>query len=181
MHHIVSSESEHWFTPAKYIEAARQVMGGIDLDPASCEQANLTVKAARFFTADENGLVQPWHGRVFLNPPYRRDGIQGLFVDKLIAEYSACRCTQAIILIGNRTECDWFAPLWAYPLCFTNHRIKFVSPLGKKDSPVNANVFAYLGSNPEKFHEVFSRFGEIVVRMRAQPRHERQRALFAAK
>jgi ParB family chromosome partitioning protein len=165
MRHIVTSETAEWFTPGIYIEAARTVMGGIDLDPASCELANRTVRATKFFTAEYNGLTQEWHGQLFLNLPYRRDGIQGKFVDKLVREYRSGRWFQAIILIGNRTECAWFAPLWAYPLCFTNHRIAFISPAGKKDSPVNANVFVYLGSNPGKFREVFSQFGEIVVRM----------------
>jgi DNA N-6-adenine-methyltransferase (Dam) len=151
MRHIVSSESAEWFTPSVYIEAARRVMGGIDLDPASCELANRTVKAAQFFNVEENGLVREWFGKVFLNPPYRRDGIQGKFVDKLVCEYKAGRCTEAIILVGNRTECDWFAPLWEYPMCFTNHRIRFVSPVGEKDSPVNANVFAYLGRSMMSF------------------------------
>lgn len=167
LNHIVSSESVEWFTPTKYIEAARLVMGGIDLDPASCELANRTVRGSQFFTAEQNGLKRPWYGRVFLNPPYRTDMIHAKFVNKLIAEYEEGRCTEAILLVGNRTECDWFAPLWDFPLCFTDHRIRFISPSGQKDSrPVNANVFAYLGSNDVKFCEVFSAFGAVVRRLR---------------
>jgi hypothetical protein len=116
MRHIVSSETDEWFTPSIDIEAVREVMGGIDLDPVSCELANITVRATRFFTAKDDGLLCEWHGRVFLNPPYRRDGIQGKFVEKLVNEYRSGRCIEAIILVGNRTECDWFAPLWAYVL-----------------------------------------------------------------
>ena len=58
------------YTPAQYIEAARRVLGEIDLDPASCEVAQRTVKAVEYFTAKDDGLEQEWHGRVWLNPPY---------------------------------------------------------------------------------------------------------------
>jgi hypothetical protein len=44
-------------------------MGVIDLDPASCEEANCTVKAQTFFSRKENGFTRAWYGRVFLNPP----------------------------------------------------------------------------------------------------------------
>ncbi len=69
-----SSESNEWWTPEPYIEAARSVLGGIDLDPASCAQANETVQAARYCGVADDGLKQEWKGRVWLNPPNRPNG-----------------------------------------------------------------------------------------------------------
>lgn len=64
-----SSETNEHYTPSVVVEAARLAMGGIDLDPASCEAANRTVQAREWFTAKDNGFMRDWHGRVFLNPP----------------------------------------------------------------------------------------------------------------
>lgn len=64
-----SSASVEHCTPKPIVEAAREVMGGIDLDPASSEEANRVVKAKNIYTAESNGIIQAWDGRVFLNPP----------------------------------------------------------------------------------------------------------------
>lgn len=82
-----SGENE-WYTPAPIIEAARAVLGDIDLDPASTEAANSTVKAAQFFSAEDNGLDQAWHGRVWMNPPYSQPLVQQ-FADKLVTSVKA--------------------------------------------------------------------------------------------
>lgn len=57
------------FTPPRYCEASRFVMGNIDLDPCSSKVANRIVKADRIFTAQRNGFIRNWAGRVLCNPP----------------------------------------------------------------------------------------------------------------
>lgn len=56
-----TSNSPEWYTPSSIIEAARSCMGSIDLDPASCEEANERVKAKYYFTKEDDGLNRPWN------------------------------------------------------------------------------------------------------------------------
>jgi hypothetical protein len=92
-----------WYTPARYIDAARSVLGGIDLDPATSEFAQSRIRADQFFTAEDDGLTQEWIGRVWLNPPYAQPLI-GQFAGKLIEEHSAGHVTAAIMLTHNCTD-----------------------------------------------------------------------------
>ncbi len=64
-----SSETAEHYTPDYISAPARRVLGGISLDPASCDEANAWIRAERIFTRDDDGFVRPWWGRVFLNPP----------------------------------------------------------------------------------------------------------------
>jgi DNA N-6-adenine-methyltransferase (Dam) len=94
-----------YFTPSKYVEVARDVLGEIDLDPMSCPQANRIVRATRIFTKAEDGLRQEWHGRVWLNAPFNR---MRPSVQKLLHEYKAGRTTEAIMLSISSTSTRWF-------------------------------------------------------------------------
>jgi hypothetical protein len=182
------SGSVEWYTPAVYADVARNVLGGIDLDPASCAEANRTIKADIYYTLGEgtgceatyydgsariwsdgaiqtDGLGEAWHGfrgsagnalpaKVFLNPPYgyltKGDYIppcvketdlckrllasfgkvSGAFVWSwyLLHEYRAGRVGSAILLVNNVPSEQWFHPLKYFPVCETDHRIKFNSP-----------------------------------------------------
>ena len=91
-------DAEH-YTPAKYVEAARKVLGGIDLDPASCETANETVCAARFYDIVENGLgKRPWGGRVFCNPPGDPRGVRVKSFWMRACEYALTGGPDAVVL-----------------------------------------------------------------------------------
>ena len=67
-----SSGEFEYYTPKLISCLAREVMGSIDLDPASSCIANENIKAAVYYTKDTNGLAHEWSGRVFMNHPFHR-------------------------------------------------------------------------------------------------------------
>lgn len=165
-------KNNEWYTPVKYVEAARAVMGGIDLDPASCEMANRTVQARRYYTKEENGLSRQWKAKsVWLNPPYGRvkpeltgstHSFQKMFAHKLLSEYRSGNVEQAILLSLGNPNSVWFQPFFDYILCFHRDRIRFDRPDGTEGHFGFPLAFVYLGPNESRFAEIFSQFGRIV-------------------
>lgn len=155
--HVANNSGDNeWYTPAEYIEAAREVMGSIDLDPASNEYANETVKASTYYTEETNGLDKEWFGNIWMNPPYSTALIKE-FAEKL----SNSTFKQAIVLVNNATDTAWFKLLiqQAKAVVFTTGRIRFEKRNGSKGAPLQGQAFIYYGDNVEKFLEVFEAFG----------------------
>lgn len=160
--------SNEWYTPARYIAAARAVMGGIDLDPASCTFANRVVQATRFYTKEDNGLTRPWRGRVWLNPPYgktQRGQASNLeyFTRSLVEQYGCGNVTEAILLIPVNTATRWFEALWRFPICFPRFRVRFYNEQGPSDGASFGTCFVYLGPQEQRFLEVFQSFGHVTL------------------
>lgn len=158
-----SGENE-WYTPKEYIEAARTAMGGIDCDPASSKIANKVVKAETFYTKDDDGLSQSWHGRVWMNPPYAQPLIDQ-FSEKITEKYEAGEIREACILINNATETAWFQRMLcaASAVCLIRGRIKFIDTHGNPSgAPLQGQTIIYLGKKPDRFVKAFSKFGILL-------------------
>ena len=155
-----NSGNSEWYTPEKYVELARMVLGFIDTDPCSCDAANKVVRAETFYTATQDGLQQEWHGCVYVNPPYG-DGTVEEFAVKLLLELDAGRATQAIFLVNNCTETKWFQLLicHAAAVCFPCGRISFWSPDRASKTPLQGQAILYFGANAKRFKSVFSGIG----------------------
>lgn len=161
----LSDESFEWYTPRKFIDAARKVLGEIDLDPASSREANRVVKAKLFYDQTIDGLTQTRNAKtIFLNPPYCKEGNtsnQDRWTAKLLREYKARNVKEAILLVTSATETIWFHRLTPYPMCFVKGRIQFTAPAGKRGGATKGSIFVYLGKSPERFYQIFRRFGVV--------------------
>lgn len=162
-HVSFNSGNNEWYTPPEYIDAARGVLGGIDLDPASTEIANKVVGATRYFTVEDDGLQHEWQGRVWMNPPYASELISR-FVAKLLQHFIGGEVSEAIVLVNNATETNWFQALLkdAGAVCFPRQRVRFLGPDGNHGAPLQGQAILYLGKNVELFRHNFESFGTIV-------------------
>ena len=159
-------ESNECYTPRRFIELARKVMGTIDLDPASTELANETVKARNYFDIYDDGLRQKWYGNVWLNPPYSRVNggtYQELFINKALEEYHSGRVSEIIMLLHGLVIYNYYyKPLWEWPTCIVSGTIYFGKADGSDVHDGRGNVFTYMGPSQWWFAKVFSEVGQIV-------------------
>lgn len=161
MPHVAFNSGENeWYTPPEFIEAAREVMGEIDLDPASSEIANRIVRANTFYTKQDDGLEKPWYGRVWMNPPYASALIKR-FAAKYMEHASAGDIREGIVLVNNATETEWFEQLVSVSsaVVFPRSRVRFLDPNGEPGAPLQGQTIIYFGDRPGAFLDEFGRFG----------------------
>jgi hypothetical protein len=160
---MVSSKTGEYYTPSEYIEAARTVMGGISLDPASCAPAQEIVKADSWYglDIDKDGLELDWFGNVWLNPPFAE---VRHWVPKLEYEYSCGNVYQAILLTKAALGYNWFEELWRkYPTVLVRKRIQFVNGVAQAKQ---ATAFMYIGEDIHcmwRFCSEFGRYGRVIA------------------
>jgi len=160
--HVSLNTGEYeWYTPGEYVEAAKTVMGVIDVDPASSDVANETVKAKKFYTSDNTGLDKKWAGNVWMNPPYSQP-LVSLFCAAFAEKLDAGEIKQGCVLINNITETSIGQNLMKLcsTVCFPAGRIKFLDknnePLG---APLQGQMILYFGDKAKLFIKQFSQFG----------------------
>lgn len=165
-----SSNTDQWGTPENVVELARRVLYGIDLDPASSQEMNHTVRAAHYFTAEDNGLEQDWYGSVFLNPPggkLKGKSLAGAFWKKLMLETARERVDQAIFVAFSlealqNTQGRGQLSCMDFPLCVPAKRIKFVPGAGQRaKSPSHANAIVYVPGKVDRTELFLSTFSEL--------------------
>ena len=157
-----TSGNFEYYTPSEIVEAARRVMGSIDLDPASSAIANQIVRARHYYTIEDDGLKQRWFGNVWMNHPFSRAN-NPKWIDKLRIEYEIGDVGQSCSICFAATSESWFQPLYDYPLCFLSPRTNYFLPDGTlKEDVTKGSVVAYLGTNILGFIHEFQPFGSVM-------------------
>lgn len=115
--------STEWYTPPEVFEALGITF---DLDPAAPAGGLPWVPTARWLSRAEDGLSQPWRGRVWLNPPYGRELHRWL---GRLAEHG-----DGLALVFARTDTAWYQRIvrQATAVCFIAGRLSFVRADGER-------------------------------------------------
>lgn len=159
-----NSGNNEWYTPSIYIEAARHVMGSIDVDPASSGKANEIVKATAYYTIDDDGRQQVWAGNVWMNPPYAQPLIAE-FCELLLSKYRDGEIRQACVLVNNATETVFYQNMLKLcgAVCFIKGRVKFVDEEGgESGAPLQGQTILYFGNKAAHFTTMFHSFGAVL-------------------
>ena len=98
---LYSSRTPEWATPQKVFDKLAAEYGPFDLDPCATPE---NAKCPVFYTCHDNGLMLPWFGRVFMNPPYGR--VIGQWMRKAYEE--SVRGVFVVCLIPARTDTIWW-------------------------------------------------------------------------
>jgi hypothetical protein len=164
--HVAHNSGEHeWYTPDTYLDAARIVLGSIDLDPASSDIAQERVRAGVYYTKENDGLSQEWRGNVWLNPPYE-SGLIEKFIDKLCLHFDDGSVQSGVVLVNNATETGWFQQVAqrSSAVCFPEKRVKSLDPAGHPGAPLQGQAVLYLGPESDRFQSSFESFGLVFRR-----------------
>ena len=110
-------KSVEWYTPAWIFE---ELAIAFDLDPSSPHDMESVVPARVKYTVFDDGLKQPWSGRVWLNPPY---GKSTPFWMRRMIDHN-----NGIALVFSRTDAAWCQEAMANctSMLFLGGRIQFI-------------------------------------------------------
>jgi hypothetical protein len=134
-HQRCVGKSQVHLTPKWLIDA----LGPFSLDPCAADPRPWNC-AEQSYTEADDGLLRPWFGLVWLNPPFDRYQV-GKWIAKL-ADHG-----NGIALVHARTEAEWFRPIWerADLILFLDKRLKFCRPDGS-EQPANSGAPAVLAA-----------------------------------
>jgi ParB family chromosome partitioning protein len=137
-------------------------MGGIDLDPASCAAANEIVRAATYYTIRDDGLMRPWFGRIWLNPPYGSHAQK--FVRRFTELFAEGAIEQGCLLLStHHVTTHWFTDSIG-DLDKLEFRPRGRLRFSHQPDVDHGSVILGVGVDPDRFTGAFSPLGGQIGR-----------------
>ena len=139
---LFSSKNEVWATPQDLFDNLNKEFD-FELDPCALPD---NAKCERYYTPDDDGLLQSWQGaRVFCNPPYGRKISN--WVRKCYEE--SLRGALVVLLIPARTDTAYFHDyiLNKAEVRFLRGRLRFG---GSKNAAPFPSMIVIYGDDPRK-------------------------------
>ena len=132
---LMSSDRGDWETPQDFFDALDAEFG-FTLDAAA---SPLNAKCARYWTEEDDALIQRWEGVVWCNPPYGR--VVGDFVKKGFEE--AQKGATVVMLLPARTDTRWWHDwvMRAAEIRLVRGRLRFVGAKSSAPFPSAVAVF----------------------------------------
>lgn len=123
-----TSDADDWGTPQKFFDDLDQEFG-FTLDVCANE---FNFKVANYFDREQDGLLQPWDGVVWCNPPYGRT--IKLWMQKAYESWQAGATVVCLVPARTDTACWHDFAAQAPEIRFIRGRLKFERPDSKGDS-----------------------------------------------
>ena len=167
----LNTQSQHWGTPEKYVNAVREFFGGqVTLDPCSNEYSIVHAKT-EYNLPEKDGLTESWDFQtIYVNPPYGIDKNRGTSIKKWFHKCAAANKeygSEVLALVPVATNTGhWKNHVFgkATGVCFLyDTRLKFLvnGQNGGKGAPMSC-AMVYWGKRFNKFLSVFSKFGAVI-------------------
>ena len=123
-----SKTVEH-YTPKDIASRFRRLLGGFELDVASCERANSIIEAERFITEEQDGLSVSWEARsVFCNAPGGKIGntsSQAVWWDKMHQHHLAGDFIEGAFVCFNTSLIRLAPDIFRYYVIIPSNRLRY--------------------------------------------------------
>lgn len=161
----MASDSDRYFSPQELLDLVLAQWGSIDLDP--CWDPESLVKAKKHFDIrrGQDGLILPWSGRVFLNPPYSNTSSWIVRA----AQHAAAGGEVLALVQASVGSSYWKSYVWPWAsVCCLSPRPKFGRPsaAGPAKGAMVDHAVVYYGPDHDLFASIWAPRGEIVQAMR---------------
>jgi DNA N-6-adenine-methyltransferase (Dam) len=166
----VNADNKDWGTPKCYVDAVRECLGSIELDPCSNEWSIVNA-AVEYRRPKHNGLNASWDfSTIYVNPPYGADREAGTTIRDWLRRCALAHEEHgaevlALVPVATNTK-HWKLHVWskAVGVAFLyDTRLRFLvrGKGGGKGAPMSC-AMVYWGTHYARFGSVFSRFGAVV-------------------